>query len=107
MELFDTLQRVLQKKGFDSERASLSARLFTDATCDGVYSHGINRFPQYVEMIYNGSIDVHARGRTGREFRIVGTLGWKTRPWQSECLLRHEEGYHTRLRERNRLRCTG
>src|SRR5687768_10483219 len=60
-ELFDTLQRVLQKIGFESERARLSARLFTDTTCDGVYSHGLNRFPQFVEMIYNGSIDVHAQ----------------------------------------------
>jgi 3-dehydro-L-gulonate 2-dehydrogenase len=59
-ELFDTLQRVLEKVGFERERAGLSARLFAEATCDGVYSHGLNRFPQYVEMIYNGSIDVHA-----------------------------------------------
>jgi 3-dehydro-L-gulonate 2-dehydrogenase len=59
-ELFDTLQRVLEETGFERERAALSARLFAEATCDGVYSHGLNRFPQYVEMIRNGSIDVHA-----------------------------------------------
>jgi 3-dehydro-L-gulonate 2-dehydrogenase len=59
-ELFDTLQRVLLKTGFEPERAGLSARLFTEATCDGVYSHGLNRFPQYVGMVYNGCIDVHA-----------------------------------------------
>ena len=57
-ELFDTLFQVLLKTGFEQERATLSARLFTDATCDGVYSHGINRFQQYVRMIHNGTIDI-------------------------------------------------
>ena len=68
-DLFDTLRSVLEKVGFERERAGLSARLFADATCDGVYSHGLNRFPQYVEMIYNGSIDVHARAER------VGSFG--------------------------------
>jgi 3-dehydro-L-gulonate 2-dehydrogenase len=60
-ELFDTLFRVLLKTGFEPERASLSARLFAEATCDGVYSHGINRFQQYVRMVHNGCIDTRAR----------------------------------------------
>ena len=60
-ELFDTLLRVLLKTGFEPERASLSAKLFADASCDGVYSHGINRFQQYVGMIHNGCIDTRAQ----------------------------------------------
>ena len=59
-ELFDALFRVLLKTGFEPERARLSARLFADATCDGIYSHGLNRFPQYVSMIHNGCIDPRA-----------------------------------------------
>ena len=27
----------------------------------GVYSHGLNRFPRFMEMIQNGIIDIHAR----------------------------------------------
>ncbi len=42
-ELFDGLLGVLLKLGFDQERGSLCARLFTDASRDGVYSHGLNR----------------------------------------------------------------
>jgi 3-dehydro-L-gulonate 2-dehydrogenase len=60
-ELFNELNRALLKLGFESERASLCARLFTETTCDGVYSHGLNRFSRFVTMIHNGSIDVHAR----------------------------------------------
>ncbi len=60
---------VLLKIGFAEKRADLCARLFTETTCDGVYSHGINRFPRFVKMIENGSIDIHA------EPKIVTAFG--------------------------------
>ncbi|HZR29957.1 MAG TPA: 3-dehydro-L-gulonate 2-dehydrogenase [Terriglobales bacterium] len=59
-ELLDTLQRVLLKLGFAPDRARLCARLFADANRDGVYSHGLNRFPRFVLQIQNGTIDIHA-----------------------------------------------
>jgi 3-dehydro-L-gulonate 2-dehydrogenase len=59
-ELFDVLLRVLLKLGFGQQRAALCARLFADASRDGVYSHGLNRFPQFARMIRNGVIAVHA-----------------------------------------------
>ena len=55
-ELSDGLLRVLHKLGFEQQRARLCARLFADASRDGVYSHGLNRFPQFVRMIQNGII---------------------------------------------------
>lgn len=59
-ELHQTLTAVLLRRGFTPERAALCARLFADTTRDGVYSHGLNRFPRFIRMIANGSIDVHA-----------------------------------------------
>ncbi len=59
-ELLDTLQRVLLKLGFAPDRARLCARLFADASRDGVYSHGLNRFPRFVLQIQNGTINIHA-----------------------------------------------
>ena len=59
-ELFDALLRVLLKLEFTPERARLCAQLFADTTRDGVYSHGLNRFPRFVSMVRNGYIDVHA-----------------------------------------------
>ncbi len=59
-EIFRTLSGILQKIGFEMNRAELCARLFTETTCDGVYSHGLNRFPRFMRMIENGSIDIHA-----------------------------------------------
>ena len=59
-EIFETLSGVLLKIGFEAERVDLCARLFTETTCDGVYSHGLNRFPRFVRMIRNGSINISA-----------------------------------------------
>ena len=60
-EICEVLIQVLLKAGFDSERAGACARLFADSSRDGVYSHGLNRFPRFMEMIQNGVIDIHAR----------------------------------------------
>ncbi|MGB6198329.1 MAG: 3-dehydro-L-gulonate 2-dehydrogenase [Candidatus Acidiferrales bacterium] len=60
-ELESTLGRALVKIGFEPERAQLCARLFAETTRDGVYSHGLNRFPRFLATIENGMIDIHAR----------------------------------------------
>jgi len=57
-EVRKTLAGVLLRLGFSLVRARACARLFAETTCDGVYTHGINRFPRFVAMVRNGSIDV-------------------------------------------------
>ena len=59
-ELHDILFRVLARTGFTRERATRCAALFADASRDGVYSHGLNRFPQFITTIRNGVVDVDA-----------------------------------------------
>jgi len=62
---FDDLKaqfkRVLIKKGCDDATADLSAQLMTETSCDGVYSHGVNRFARLVEYIDKGYIDPKAK----------------------------------------------
>ena len=60
-ELKAEFKRVLIKKGCDDATADLSAQLMTETSCDGVYSHGVNRFPRVVEYIDKGYIDVKAK----------------------------------------------
>lgn len=60
-ELQQTLRRALLKVGFEQGRAELCARLFADTDRDGVYTHGLNRFPRFLEMIEKGTVDVKAR----------------------------------------------
>jgi 3-dehydro-L-gulonate 2-dehydrogenase len=60
-EIRDVLTRVLVQLGFDQPRAAMCARLFAETSRDGVYSHGLNRFPRFVEQIRQGIVDVQAR----------------------------------------------
>lgn len=60
-EVLITLTKILLDHGFNSGDASLSARLFAEATADGVYSHGLNRFPRYIDYVSKGYIQVKAR----------------------------------------------
>jgi len=59
-ELLDALLRGTQHLGLRGDRAALCARLFAETTRDGVYTHGLNRFPRFAEMVANGCIDVNA-----------------------------------------------
>lgn len=59
-ELREVLSTVLIKLGFSADRAAICAGLFAETTRDGVYTHGVNRFPRFVSMTHNGAIDVYA-----------------------------------------------
>jgi 3-dehydro-L-gulonate 2-dehydrogenase len=59
-DLYQALERAMQHLGLRGDRAALCARLFADTTRDGVYTHGLNRFPRFAEMVANNSIDLNA-----------------------------------------------
>jgi 3-dehydro-L-gulonate 2-dehydrogenase len=59
-ELYETLTKAMERLGLAEERAALCARLFAETTRDGVYTHGLNRFPRFAATVGNGSVDVHA-----------------------------------------------
>lgn len=59
-ELYGALQKGVERLGLRGERAALCAQLFAETTRDGVYTHGLNRFPRMAAMVRNGSIDVSA-----------------------------------------------
>lgn len=54
------LKSVLLKYGFAEDRAELCARIFAENSRDGVYSHGLNRFPVFVQLVKDGLIAIHA-----------------------------------------------
>ncbi len=55
-EMHQRLKQILLQYAFSEERADLSARLFVDASRDGVASHGLNRFPRFIEFIQKGYV---------------------------------------------------
>lgn len=54
------LKRVLVKSGMNDDKAQLCAEVFAGNSRDGVYSHGLNRFPQFIKSIGEGLINVDA-----------------------------------------------
>jgi 3-dehydro-L-gulonate 2-dehydrogenase len=67
-EVEKQLAEVLGGMGFNVERAQRCARLFAETTCDGVYSHGLNRFPRFVATIRNGCVDPAAEPHMVAQF---------------------------------------
>ncbi|MFA5244259.1 MAG: 3-dehydro-L-gulonate 2-dehydrogenase [Pedobacter sp.] len=61
---FETLKkefnRVLLKLLLTEEKAELCAHTFAANSRDGVYSHGLNRFPAFVNTVIEKQIDIHA-----------------------------------------------
>ena len=53
--------RVLGSIGFEPEAMGRCARLFAENTLDGVYTHGVNRFPRFVQYVKDGYIRVNAK----------------------------------------------
>ncbi len=69
---FQTLQeefyRVLASIGFTDERAKLCARLFAENQRDGVFSHGLNRFPGFVEGLRRKQINFRTQPEKTESF---------------------------------------
>lgn len=52
-------KRVLVSRGFTEKNAEDAAEVFAQNSLDGIYSHGINRFPRVVTYLDKGEIDPH------------------------------------------------
>lgn len=59
-ELKAQLKKVLLKLKFSEDRAELCANIFAENSRDGVYSHGLNRFPAFVQLVKDGRVDIQA-----------------------------------------------
>jgi 3-dehydro-L-gulonate 2-dehydrogenase len=47
---------ILLPLGFTPERAMAIAKIFTDNTLDGIFTHGVNRFPVFVDYVKAGHV---------------------------------------------------
>ena len=60
-EAENQLTSILFSLGFDQTSAKNCANIFATNSLEGVSSHGLNRFPRFVEYIKKGFIDVNAK----------------------------------------------
>ncbi len=47
---------ILLSLGFTNERADECAAIFTNNSIDGIYTHGVNRFPRFVQYVKDGYV---------------------------------------------------
>lgn len=72
-ELKDVFKEKLIDLGFDSAKAGIVAGIFADNSRDGVYSHGLNRFPVFAQLIKDGLVDPDATPEMVEKHGLVET----------------------------------
>ena len=58
-QLKDTFYQILSGKGFPEQKAQRIAEVFAENSLDGVLSHGVNRFPTFLEYVKKGAVKVN------------------------------------------------
>ena len=70
---------ILLKYDFSNERALECASIFTDSSLDGIYTHGVNRFPRFVQYVKDGYVNPDATPALENKFGGIeqwnGNLG--------------------------------
>lgn len=54
------IKRAMLKAGLTEEQADICAQVHTESSRDGVYSHGLNRVPRFINYVKKGWIDIKA-----------------------------------------------
>ena len=57
-EMQSVLATLFTKYNFPQEQAKTLARIHTESTIDGIYSHGINRIPVFIDYVKKGLINI-------------------------------------------------
>lgn len=59
-EMQECFMGILRQLGFTEEKAAQCAAIFTSNSVDGVYTHGVNRFPRFVKYVKEGLVKADA-----------------------------------------------
>jgi len=55
------LKRVMMEAGLSEEQAEICAQTHAESSCDGVYSHGVNRVPRFIRYIRKGWVNINGK----------------------------------------------
>lgn len=59
-EMKATIKSAFMNAGMQEEKADICAQIHTESSCDGVYSHGLNRVKRFVDYVQKKWVDVNA-----------------------------------------------
>lgn len=60
-EMKQTVKQAFLNAGLSESQAEVCARVHTEASCDGIFSHGLNRVARFVDYVNKGWVDINAR----------------------------------------------
>lgn len=73
-DLLEKLKEILVKHGVTDQDAFDTAKVFAKNSLDGIYSHGVNRFPRFISYIKEGYVKVDKKAEV--EFGFNGFERW-------------------------------
>ena len=59
-EVQETFTNILLRYGLSRDGAEKCAAVFTESSVDGIYTHGVNRFPRFIKYVKEGYVKVNA-----------------------------------------------
>jgi 3-dehydro-L-gulonate 2-dehydrogenase len=59
-EMKQTVKQAFLNAGLSESQADICAQIHTEASCDGIFSHGLNRVARFVDYVKKGWVDIHA-----------------------------------------------
>ena len=72
---FETMQQVITeafvRAGMNEHDALICARTHTESSCDGVYSHGLNRVARFVDYLQRGWVDPKAKPSPVKQLGVI------------------------------------
>lgn len=68
-EMKKIVKQAFLNAGLQDKKADICAQIHTESSCDGIYSHGLNRVARFVEYVNKGWVNINA------EPSLVKSLG--------------------------------
>jgi 3-dehydro-L-gulonate 2-dehydrogenase len=70
-QLLSTFNSIMLNNGFKKTDANICAEIFAENTLVGVASHGVNRFPSFIELVKTGHINPSAKPTKQNSFNAL------------------------------------
>ena len=69
--IYQVVTEAFVRAGMREEDARICARVHTESSCDGVYSHGLNRVARYVDFLRRGWVDPFATPSLVKKLGVI------------------------------------
>ena len=91
-EIKNEIKRVFMKYGMSEEKAEICARVHTESTYDGIYSHGTGRVARFVDYIKKGWVDINAEPTLEKDCGAIRIYNGNMGPGVLNAMFAAEEG---------------